>query len=827
LKCPKCHIDNPDTSRFCGSCAAVLSSEGQPPVSFTKTLETPVYALSKDSSIAGKYRIIEEIGRGGMGVVYKAEDIKLKRPVALKFLPYQWVSDQDARERFIQEARAASALDHPNICNIYEIGEAEYDRMYIAMAFYDGESLREKIKHGPLKLEEALGIAIQAATGMAKAHQKGIVHRDIKPANLLVTSDGVVKVVDFGLAKLSGQVKLTREGTTVGTVAYMSPEQAKGEAVDLRTDIWSLGVVLYEMLSGVLPFKGDYEQTLIHSILQLEPERVAKLRKDLPLGLENIIFKALAKKPPDRYQSMDELLEDLQSVAEGLEPVRATSSIFRGRVLGLKKVYAYPIIGLLVGFALIAVLLIFPKRGHSFDSIAVLPLINSSGNPEQEMFCDSVHRELITQLSRIKAIRTVIAKQTMMAFKGTTKKSSEIAKELDVSAIVSGEVRRSGDNVQIVFELIDGRNDKLLGEDSVQGDYRDILTVQGKAALAIAREIKSALTPEETRALSEQKRVIPEAYEAYLKGKQILDQTGVGWWIQPAELDKSLSFFDQALGIDPEFALAYAGKALAYDIYGSFIGPFKVYASKAKEAALKARSLDRALPDPPLVLADVLLNGWEYEAGMDEFKNVLKLYPNNAYAHAFYANAVYIFDKELALTHGDRARELDPQNYTLAELIATAYYMAGDFKRTTDLARKMTSLFPNKPEAHLMAAWHLPWIGQIKEAWTEYQRAIELGSPDEPLFRAYLFAMSGEKPKSREIINEYLDKTNDKNLLVAKGLVYVYSLLDEKDKTFSWLDWLYDQRWNGMPIIKCAPYFNNIRSDPRYDVLLKKIGLGK
>jgi tRNA A-37 threonylcarbamoyl transferase component Bud32 len=459
MKCPKCHSDNPDTSRFCGCCAAVLSSEGQPPVSLTKTIQTPAHVLAKDAFIAGKYRIVEEIGRGGMGVVYKAEDIKLKRPVALKFLPHQWVSDSDARERFVQEARAASALDHPNICNIYEIGEAEDGRMYIAMAFYEGESLREKIKGGPLTAEEAMGIAIQAATGMAKAHQKGIVHRDIKPANLLITTDGVAKVVDFGLAKLAGQVKLTREGTTVGTVAYMSPEQAKGEAVDQRTDIWSLGVVLYEMLSGVLPFKGDYEQTLIHSILQREPERLAKLRKDLPPGLENVVFKALSKKPSDRYQSMDELLEDLRAVGDGMKPPRAKAGLFRGRILGIKKLYFY------TGLAVLAALVVwgvYPGRSEVIDSIAVLPLVNDSGDPGQDYFANGLTDNLISELGKVAALN-VAPRNDVMRYKNSGKTLKEIAGELNVKAIVEASVLLSNGTVRLIARLYDPyRNNRIL-----------------------------------------------------------------------------------------------------------------------------------------------------------------------------------------------------------------------------------------------------------------------------------------------------------------------------------------------------------------------------
>ena len=408
ITCPKCHSNNPDTSQFCGTCASRLTQAGPPPASLTKTLETPVQILKKGTLIAGKYRVLEELGRGGMGIVYKAEDTKLQRPVALKFLPHQWVSDPDARERFTQEARAASALDHPNICTIHEIEETDDGRLYIAMGCYEGETLREKIKRGPLETDKAIDLAIQAASGMAKAHAKGIVHRDLKPANILVTQDGVAKVVDFGLAKLAGQVKLTREGTTVGTVAYMSPEQAKGEAVDQRTDIWSLGVVLYEMLSGVLPFKGDHEQSLIHSILQHEPERLTKFREDLPSGLENIVFKALSKKSSARYQTMEEMLGELKAIADGLRPASGASLFLRGRVLGLKKAYAYPALAGLVIAATLAALFVFPKRAVQPEkSIAVLPFINNSPDQENTYFINGVMEEILGSLQKIKTLRVI------------------------------------------------------------------------------------------------------------------------------------------------------------------------------------------------------------------------------------------------------------------------------------------------------------------------------------------------------------------------------------------------------------------------------------
>lgn len=356
------------------------------------------------------------------------------------------------------------------------------------------------------------------------------------------------KIVDFCLAKL------TREGMTIGTIAYMSPEQARGEAVDERTDIWSLGVVLYEILSGSMPFKGDYDQTLIHSILHHEPAPITKTRKDLPAGLGDIVAKALQKNPAERYQSMEDLLEDLQAIAEGLKPVRAKSGIFRGRVLGLKKIYVYPIMACLVLLIILAGFFFLPRHPQAFDSIAVLPVENVSGDPEQEAFCYGIHQDLIAQLSSIKAFKKVIDKNTMMTFKGTKKKSSEIAKELKVSAIVTANAVRSGSRVRIRFEVVDGLNNSQIGGDRFDGEYRDILSLEGQAAVAIAQKIQVALTPDEAKAVTQKKPVNPEAHNAYQKDMPMLGKE---------DISSAIPYFEQALDIDPDFAQAYAGLSLA------------------------------------------------------------------------------------------------------------------------------------------------------------------------------------------------------------------------------------------------------------------------
>jgi len=362
------------------------------------------------------YKIIEELGRGGMGVVYKAEDTKLKRNVALKFLPPELTRDPEARQRFIHEAQAASSLDHNNVCTIYEIDETEEGQTLIAMACYEGETLKGKIQRGSLKIEEAIDIAIQVVQGLTKAHERGIVHRDIKPGNILITEDGVVKIIDFGLAKLAGRVKITKTGTTIGTVAYMSPEQSRGQEVDHRTDIWSLGVILYEMVTGQLPFKGEYEQAVVYSIMNEEPEPISGMDTEC----ERIIRKALTKSSEERYQYVEEILADLKSLRKKIE-----AEILEKQFRKTK-----------------------PK-----PSIAVLYFRNMSADPEQEFFCEGMAEEIINSLTQIKDLQ-VAARTSAFTFKGREADIREIGRKLNVDKILEGSVRKVGNRLRIMAQLI-------------------------------------------------------------------------------------------------------------------------------------------------------------------------------------------------------------------------------------------------------------------------------------------------------------------------------------------------------------------------------------
>jgi serine/threonine protein kinase len=513
--CPKCQHENPDDTLYCSKCGASLrSAEG---ASVTKTLITPRESPQKGSTIAERYTIISELGRGGMGVVYKAEDTKLKRTVALKFLPPELTHIPDVKDRFMREAQAAAALDHPNICTVYEFDQAE-DANFISMAYIEGQSLRKKLESGPLELDEALRIATQVAEGLQIAHKKGIVHRDIKSANIMVTERGQVKIMDFGLARMIGGTLITKEGMTMGTIAYMSPEQAQGEEVDYRTDIWSLGVVLYEMISGELPFKGDHDQAVIHAILHREPASLRKAKPDAPSGLEEVIFQAIAKKPSARYPTMEEFAEDLEAVAEGLKPLKAR-----------------------------------PARAVK---LAVLPFANLSGDPDQEYLSDGLTQEMITELGRLHPESlSVIARASVMRYKKGDTPVDQIGQELGVNYVLEGSTLREANLVRVNAVLIQVVDQTQLWADSYKQEFSGILALQSEVAESVAKALSIKLLPSEKDQLAKVSPVDPEAHEAYLRGMYHCQK------VTPGDLDTAEKYFDLTLEKDSSFAPAYVGRA--------------------------------------------------------------------------------------------------------------------------------------------------------------------------------------------------------------------------------------------------------------------------
>jgi TolB-like protein/tetratricopeptide (TPR) repeat protein len=767
------------------------------------------------------YRILEKLGEGGMGVVYKAEDTKLRRTVALKFLPSELTRDAEAKERFIQEAQAASSLDHNSICTVHEIGETDDEQIFIAMACYEGETLKNKIKRGPMDLDEAIRVAIQVGEGLAKAHAQGIVHRDIKPANIIVTDDGVAKILDFGLAKLAGQVRLTKTSSTLGTVAYMSPEQARGDEVDSRTDVWSLGVVLYEMIAGRLPFKGEHEQAMMYSILNEEPLPLPSLRPALSKDIQSVFGKALAKAPEERYQHINEMVADLKSCEKKLQAVKATPEAAQRR--RLRKFLPYLVAGCGVLVALVIWWRIHTPREKPITSLAVLPFRNLSADPEQEYFSDGMTEAIIKELSQIRALR-VISRTSVMRYKKSEKTVPEIARELDVDAVVEGSVLRAGQDIRITAQLIAAHPEKHLWADDFTRTLENVLLLQSEVAQAIAREIKVAVTPGERERMARARVVNPAAHEAYLKGKYFLGKDS------PADCDKSIQYFQQAIDNDSTYALAYAGIAEAYDYLGSMsILPPREAWSKVKAYTEKALTLDPALAEGILLIADVKFGyDWDVKGAEEYYKRALELDPNLALAHfwyGFYLTSQGRFDEGIAEIK--RAAHLDPLSPVMTTYVAFAYGLAGDydsafvyFERAAEIDSSAVLIYWTKGSLYLRQ-------GKYAEAIEEAKKGVSRGMTPCLCDLAVAYALSGQTGRARETLSKLFERIGDgyySPTLIAE----IYCALGDRERVFEYLEKAYRERdiYLVMPVLT-PPWCDFVKSDPRYHDLMKRVGVEK
>lgn len=732
------------------------------------------------------YKVVENLGRGGMGTVYKAEDLKLHRIVALKFLPFEFTYDEESKRRFILEAQAASSLQHNNICTIHEIDQSSDGEFFIAMDFYEGETLKEKIRKGELNLIDIINITTQIAEGLSKAHEKGIIHRDIKPANIFITKEGVVKILDFGLAKKIDRTQFTRRDMKFGTTEYMSPEQIKGEKVDHRTDIWSLGVVLYEMLTGQQPFCADYEQAIVYLVLNQEPEDVRTYRTDITEDSLIILERTMTKERDDRYDNLSILLEDVKKIKN----------------LGLKKYSQFDL----------------PAPRPS-QSIAVLPFINMSADPEQEYFCDGLTEELINALSRISDLR-VVARTSAFAFKSGSYDVRKVGRKLDVRTVLEGSVRKSGENLRITAQLINVMDGYHLWSEKYDRELKDVFKIQEGISLAIADVLKIKLLGDEKEKLVKRYTDNIEAYNLYWQGIYFFNQFNFSLF------HKAIDYFNQALQKDPKYAIAYYGLGACYFCLAYFgVQRTSDVKSEMKKYIEKALELDENLCEAYDMLG--LYNAcfeWNWTGAKAAWQHSVELNPNNVMALlSFSINRSSWREFDYAKKLVKRAQIVDPL-YDYGEFCAALPdFATAQFDQVISRLCKYLALDP-------------PFWWGLWTLWRAYSLIDNRGKAVEACKKSYI--VSG-----RSVIAEAMENAGIDNAFLTAATVLadyyqqkytspydiatLFIHAGKKEEAIYWLDKSIEDVDPRLHFIDVDPDWQSIRNDDRFIKHLKTIGFRK
>jgi TolB-like protein len=835
LKCPKCHSDNVDTSRFCARCGAVLASQEQPSLSATKTLVSPVGGLARDSLIAGKYRIIEEVGAGGMGVVFRAYDEPLDRDVAIKVLSPASLGDPTAHARLLREARTASRLNHPHICTIHDVGEAE-GQTYIAMELVRGQTLRARLAEGPLSPDEILRYARQVADALAHAHAHNVIHRDLKSANIILTPEGRAKVLDFGLAKrlsadaaretMTGAPSLTQPGTVAGTPAYMAPEQLRGQPTDFRTDVWALGVVLYEMAAGTLPFSGSTGYETSAAILNRPPRPLAA---SAPLGLNAVIARCLEKNPQQRYPDGAAVLAALEALVPGGQRPRSSS---RYGWLPRRTLTLAGICG--ASLALIAALVWLNVGGRRAKlsgktaappgnvRLAVLPFENLTGDPAQEYLSDGLTEEMIAQLGRLNPQRlSVIARTTAMRYKRTEKTLEQIGRELRVAYILEGSLRREAGRVRISVQLIQERDQAQIWADSYERELAGILALQSEVAQGVARSLAITLIPAEQARLTSPRVVQPEAYEQYQMGRfRLAERTVPG-------LEAAIGHFERAVALDPTYALAYAGLADAQALlpFFSIQAPAAVGRARAEAAANRALALDASLGQAHAALGQVREFEFNWEAAEDHFRRAIDLDPSYASAHHWYADLLARRGRHPeALVQIRKALDLDPLSTVINQDLGYVLTLAGEKEAGIRQYERTLEFDPAFPATWMTLTTAFLESRRFEDAAKAIGRWAELTGHDPAKMRQLVDAASAH---DRSGVPQPLPADMDlERTAPPYAIPVLYMALGYEERALDALERGYEQGFFSTVMSILSPLFDPIRSDRRFQALLDKVGLG-
>jgi serine/threonine-protein kinase len=786
--------------------------------------------------ILGHYRIVERVAAGGFGVVYRARDEQLERDVAVKVLPQGTLNNETSRRNFRKEALALAKLNHSNIEMVYEFGSQD-GIDYLVMEYVAGKTLTEKLTEGALPEKELVSLAMQIVEAVEEAHDRGIVHRDLKPANILITAKGQAKVLDFGLAKwLQPGEELTADQvsdtlSTAGTLPYMSPEQLNGEAVDERTDIYSLGAVFYEMAVNQKVFTRPLASQVIDAIFNQPPVSLRTVNARISPALDDIVMKCLEKERAHRYQSAKELLVDFRRMAARSSTVMPVVGPRRGS--GRKTLFLI-LLGAVVLLALWAMVGRVDVRNlwHRFGSnrgspqihsLAVLPLKNQSGDPNQDYFADGMTDELITDLARISALR-VISHTSIMQFKNTNKPLPEIASALHVDALVEGSIQRSGQRVKVNARLIRATDsgEQQVWARSYERDSSDVLALQTELATAIADEVRIRLTQNEKAALlSESRSINPEAHEAYLAGRYY-------WNKRTAEgLEKSISYLEKATAKDPKYALAYAALADSYHLLPELSNVSVAEAfPKARTAALTALDIDDSVGEAHSALANIKEDyDWDWKGAEVEYKRAIELSPGDEVAHASYSNLLLEVGRfPEALAEAKIAQSLDPLSVFANDNLAAMLYYAGESDHAIEQCRKTLELDPRSHQAHRHLAEVYIQKQRYAEAVSELKAAMELSPANfEALAElGYVYGVSGMKNEARAVLGRIESSRN----VSAYRLAIVYAGLGENDNALKSLKEAVNSRAPGIVHLKVAPFFSQIRSQGQFRKLLLDMGLG-
>jgi eukaryotic-like serine/threonine-protein kinase len=786
---------------------------------FTRLSRLVTNTAAGDAVVAGRYQVGPCIGVGGMGAVYRAHDVRLQRDVALKFLPPHITAALDAQERLLHEARAAAALEHTNVCTIHEIGETEDGRSFISMALYDGETLKQRLQHGALPVAEAVDIARQLGRGLAAAHARGLVHRDVKPGNVMLVRDGAVKLLDFGLARLS-EASDTQPGVTQGTVAYMSPEQARGEAVDARSDLFSLGVVLYEMLTGMHPFRGGSHSAVMQAVLHQPVEPLRRHVTDAAPGLERIVGRLLDKRPAARYGSAAELVAELDHLTFTSPPRR---SRWLAGAAGL-AVMAAVWLGVSVwrgggGGASADVTRAAAAPASTTKTIAVLPFTNVGRDPAHDYLVDGLTEELIGALSKVRALR-VVARTSAFAFRGQSRDIREIGRALDVAAILEGSVQTAGDRIRVRAQLINVSDGLHLWSEMYDRDVADIFTVQRDLALLIAAALEAGLTQAERERVAQRPTASAEAYALYLKGRHFWNQR------TPDSFLKAAEYFERAIEVDPQFAAAHAGLAGVISMQGIWgVLAADVAEERMRVSAQRAVQLDDRLADGHAVLGAYLhVYEWDVAAAERAQLRALELDPNLVTAHYFYGNLLRATGRiDEAIEQYRTAIALDPLDPTLSERLGRTLVLAGRAEEAREHflgALELDSLFwwP-----HIGLGVYHEAGGRWDEALAAYERARLLGGLT-LIDIGRVLALAGREREARRVLAE-VERAASSTGMHDPGVATVLLALGDADAAIAWLEQSVRERHPRVRFIAGDPAYTAFEVEPRYTDLLRRIGL--